>query len=646
MSSLAELFATVGYKVDDASIKKYDAALETSKKKTEDIVAKSEALLKRMSELEEARNREEAQVKRFLTLYDKLIEKKGKSVEEKKADTQRALGVISLAPLPKAESGEEKRKRLTEDWKQSVIALNAAMDLAGRGFSFVKGKIDGMLAGLAEAGGKAGDIADLSERTGIATDTLQELGYAAEQNGSDMASLATAWKGLSNKADSAVAGSKTLKKTFKEVGVSAKDLKSGKLSLDDAFGKIADKFKAMEDGPKKAALAMDLFGGAGGKLIPLLNQGGAGIKGFREEARKLGVVISGDGIKALDAFDDQSAKLKTTVNALRTQALAAIVPQLSKVADRFQEWLGQNREKAVEVLTQAFGLLVKGIEGAAAAAKIAIDVFGFLVENSEPVVFAISAITAALVAQKIAAIATSIGSIAAAKAATLAWLAAAWPFIAIGVAVAAVIKFFPQIAAAAKYVAGVVVEFFGLVADTAVAIWEGIKTVIAFYVNMYVAAFKALWGALKAAASAVLSGLKALFGFYADMVRNVVRGVTQLWNTVVGGAKAAGKAIADAFRAAFKWIIDKVEWLSKTYDKVKSRLLGAPSESQRQAAVDSVRSGDQRVFSSAQANKTTTIQNSNQFTITSNAADPKAVAVAVKSEMANFWNGKMRETVG
>lgn len=580
MSSLAELFATVGYKVDDASIKKYDAALETSKKKTEDIVAKSEALLKRMSELEEARNREEEQVKRFLTLYDKLIEKKGKSAEAKNAgtafdlislkpikkveDKKRALDVISFAPV-KEETGEEKRKRLTEDWKQSVIALNAAMDLAGRGFSFVKGKIDGMLAGLAEAGGRAGDIADLSERTGIATDTLQELGYAAEQNGADMHSLATAWKGLSNKADSAVAGSKSLRKTFKEVGVSAKDLKSGKLSLDDAFGKIADKFKSMEDGPKKSALAMDLFGGAGSKLIPLLNQGAAGIKKFREEARKLGVVLSEEDIKALDAFDDQSAKLKTTINALRTQALAAIVPQLSKVADRFQQWLGQNREKAVQVLTQAFGLLVKAIEGAASAAKVAIDVFGFLVENSDPVVFAIEAITAALIAHKIAAIATSIGSAAAAKLVIANWVAAAWPFVAIGVAVAAVIKFWPKIKA---------------------------------------------------------------------------------------GAIAAATAIRDAFKSAFAWLTEKVEWLGKQYDRIKKNLFGGPTEEQRKAVVEDARSGDQKIFggaamavpsSSPTTNKTTTIQNSNQFNITSNSADPKAVATAVRSEMDSYWNGKMRE---
>lgn len=580
MSSLAELFATVGYKVDDASIKKYDTALEKSKKKTEDIVAKSEALLKRMSELEEARNREEAQVKRFLTLYDKLIEKKGKSAEAKNAETafdlislkptkkvadkQRALDVISFAPV-KEETGEEKRKRLTEDWKQSVIALNAAMDLAGRGFSFVKGKIDGMLAGLAEAGGRAGDIADLSERTGIATDTLQELGYAAEQNGADMHSLATAWKGLSNKADSAVAGSKSLRKTFKEVGVSAKDLKSGKLSLDDAFGKIADKFKSMEDGPKKSALAMDLFGGAGSKLIPLLNQGAAGIKKFREEARKLGVVLSEEDIKALDAFDDQSAKLKTTINALRTQALAAIVPQLSKVADRFQQWLGQNREKAVQVLTQAFGLLVKAIEGAASAAKVAIDVFGFLVENSEPVVFALEAIAAAFLAYKIAAIAASVGSVSAAVAAAAAWIAAAAPFVAIGVAVAAVIKFWPKIKA---------------------------------------------------------------------------------------GAIAAATAIRDAFKSAFAWLTEKVEWLGKQYDRIKKNLFGGPTEEQRKAVVEDARSGDQKIFggasmavpsSSPTTNKTTTINNTIPINVTSNSADAVAVGKAVRTEFEGLWNGKMRE---
>ena len=73
---------------------------------------------------------------------------------------------------------------------------------------------------------------------------------------------------------------------------------------------MADKFKAMPDGTKKTALAMDILGKSGKDLIPLLNSGSEGLGEMLAEADSLGITLStetaaisrGNSTIRLDAF--------------------------------------------------------------------------------------------------------------------------------------------------------------------------------------------------------------------------------------------------------------------------------------------------------------------------------------------------------
>lgn len=491
MSSLGELFASVGYKVDDESIRKYDKALEESKAKTKAMDESSQALLKRMADLKSARDQEAAQVRAFLKLQEELTGKQ-ETDEEKQQRIAKAMGVVGFEVKKTGEelSTSEKKAR---DWAKTVIALESGLNLASKAFGFVRGKIQGMLGAIGEAGGKAGSVAALSSRVGLSTDALQELGYAAEQNASDMSTLANGWKSFANKADSAAKGSKDAARAFRDVGVSAKDLRSGKLGLDDALGKVADKFKQMEDGPKKAALAMDLFGGSGGALIPLLNQGSAGIAALRAEARKLGVVISEDGIKGLAGFDDQTSKLKTTVNALRTQALAAIIPTLSKVLEKFQAWLGENREKAVAALTAGFKILVDVLSKVADGITMITPLITLVAENMDTVTAALGGVVGGLIAYNAWTTIAAAGSIKAAISTAAAWVVPLAPFIAIGLAIAAVIRFWPQIKSGAQAAGRAIRDAFYAVKDAVV----GAFTVAYDWVVGKIDSIRKLWQEFK-----------------------------------------------------------------------------------------------------------------------------------------------------
>src|SRR5690606_2891011 len=60
----------------------------------------------------------------------------------------------------------------------------------------------------------------------------------------------------------------------------------------EALFAMADKFKVMEDGPRKAALATKLLGDAGADLIPVLNQGSEALREQMKTAEEMGAIMS------------------------------------------------------------------------------------------------------------------------------------------------------------------------------------------------------------------------------------------------------------------------------------------------------------------------------------------------------------------
>jgi hypothetical protein len=83
------------------------------------------------------------------------------------------------------------------------------------------------------------------------------------------------------------------------LGLSFEDLQ--RASPGEAFEQIADAIKEVPDPMQRTQLAMELFGRAGAEILPAIQQG---ISELGAEAERLGLVIDGRAIKALDDFGD------------------------------------------------------------------------------------------------------------------------------------------------------------------------------------------------------------------------------------------------------------------------------------------------------------------------------------------------------
>lgn len=203
----------------------------------------------------------------------------------------------------------------------------------------------------------------MSQKTGIAVESLSALRYAAELSDVSFESLGKAMKKLSTEMVAATDSSSKSAKLFKMMGV---DVSSG---LEPALGKIADVFKSLPEGPTKAALAVELFGKAGMDLIPLLDKGSAGIEKLREEAKRLGILMDGEAAKAAEEFNDNMKSLKMTSERLGIEIMKGLGGPLVEITRAMLEGKmeGGLYEMAIRGLTEAFAQ-ING-EGPAAQLK-------------------------------------------------------------------------------------------------------------------------------------------------------------------------------------------------------------------------------------------------------------------------------------
>lgn len=237
--------------------------------------------------------------------------------------------------------------RLIKNVKQGLVALGVY-----QGAKF----LTGLIHETVEAGGH---LYELAQSVGVAVEPLQQLGFAGEQSGVSLEMMAQSLGKLSKNAIEAGKGNADLKKAFKSAGLSVADLRS--MKPDEMIEKMSNRFQKMPDGPRKTALAMEIFGRAGKQMIPLLNEGEAGIRKMREQFLATGQQISGKDAKALDEFGDNINLMKKELKGLSTQVVVGLLPHLSELLERLRAWVDENRELIKTKLKQVIDILISGV---------------------------------------------------------------------------------------------------------------------------------------------------------------------------------------------------------------------------------------------------------------------------------------------
>ncbi|MCA9287154.1 MAG: hypothetical protein KDA05_01130 [Phycisphaerales bacterium] len=234
--------------------------------------------------------------------------------------------------------------------------------LAGIGVAAAAG-----LLGTAKVFSEMGDVLDkMSIRTGVSVEALSELGYAAELSGADLEALEAGVRIMQRTLGEAAQGTSTAVEALDRLGLSAAQLAG--LSPEQQFKVLADRISKVSDPTLRAAIAMEVFGKAGTKLLPLMADGAAGIEAMQEEARRLGLTVSTETARDAAQLNDALGTLWKVLKQGVFTIGGALAPLLKDIAERITRiivsataWIKANRETVVWALKVAAAVAVAGV---------------------------------------------------------------------------------------------------------------------------------------------------------------------------------------------------------------------------------------------------------------------------------------------
>jgi hypothetical protein len=198
----------------------------------------------------------------------------------------------------------------------------------------------------------ADDIKDFSDSVGIGVEQFQKLGFAAQQNGTNMEQFRSA---MVRFAGTITEDSEALK----AMGIATRDAAGNIRPTGDVLLEVADKFATYQAGAEKTALATDLFGKSGSMLIPTLNEGSKGLKELGDQAAATGLVMSTSTVNGAAAVSDKIDMLQGSFRGVINDLMDGMLPALSEVGSGLL--YTTERSGILKEVGAALGFVLKGL---------------------------------------------------------------------------------------------------------------------------------------------------------------------------------------------------------------------------------------------------------------------------------------------
>ena len=266
---------------------------------------------------------------------------------------------------------------------EAVLALDVGGFVSGlskassgvQGLTTVTSVAAAAMKGMYSAMEAGGALVDLSSRTGVAIDKLAVLQEAFKQAGMAAEDVGPVIAKLQRNITEAGQGSTGANAKLAQLDVTLKDLQG--LGADEQLGLIGEKIAKIPDPAQRAAVAMELFGKSGSKLLSVFSSGG-----MDEIAKKVGsqAQLLKENAGIFDSVTDNLGMAGNKVQGFFVGMASRVVPQLADAIDNLAkidlapigESLGEGIAVAIEMINVAgkevgklFAALEKGSRFAA-----------------------------------------------------------------------------------------------------------------------------------------------------------------------------------------------------------------------------------------------------------------------------------------
>ena len=266
----------------------------------------------------------------------------------------------------KTKQYQEELKKTAGEANGLTQALQNVSDKAGvvsektKGLSTLAGGLGIAMLGNAYASAQAADeLNTLSRNLGVSVEELQKMQYASDLIDVSMDQMTGSMEKLTKQM-----GSNS--KVFEELGINIYNADGSLRDATDVWYESLEALSQVENGTERDRLAMELFGKSAMEMSGIIDDGGAGLKAYGQEAEDMGLILSQDDVDAANKFNDAIDKLKATAGASFLEMGATLAEELTPALEKIVEIASQlfTWFASLDGSTQAFILTVLGLVAA------------------------------------------------------------------------------------------------------------------------------------------------------------------------------------------------------------------------------------------------------------------------------------------
>ena len=275
-------------------------------------------------------------------------------------------------------STEQQLKKLEQETKifgsvgvQQVAAVGKEMqevgskvEEAGQKISKISAAAAGAEAAIVGLGLKAITTADdlntMAAQTGLSTDEIQKFQYASDRIDVSLdtmvGALAKMKKNMTGQSD-----------LWKALGVATTEWTGGPArNAVDVFYDAIEALSQIENETLRDQVAMQLFGKSADQLAGIIDDGGAALRAYGEEAEQMGLILSGEVLDSMNRTNDQIDRAKAQLQAGLLQLGAIIAQVIAPIIEKLAAFV-EKVVKFMQSLTPQQAKLIMIIVGIVAA---------------------------------------------------------------------------------------------------------------------------------------------------------------------------------------------------------------------------------------------------------------------------------------
>lgn len=321
--ALKKVDSTIKETQDD--LKAVNKALKLDPKNTELLAQKqrllAEAVSKAASKLEALKEAQKQAAEQF---------KRGEISEEQYNALAIEIGKTEAALKAAKEAAADFNDEFKRVSREAADVANATRGISIAGAATV--------ATIATAAVKTAEWADelltLSQQTGISTEQLQKFQYASDLVDVSVESMTGALAKMTRQLTGAG------EEKFRALGVATRDANGALRDSELIFYDVLAALGRVGNETERDVLAMEIFGKSANELAGIIDDGGAALKAYGDEAERNGSIVENELVESMGAFQDKIDQFK-----------ASALPELLKAGGAAIEALTPLLESLVGVLT-------------------------------------------------------------------------------------------------------------------------------------------------------------------------------------------------------------------------------------------------------------------------------------------------------